>query len=581
MTRKGKCLSWLLVVAIQGICAVEANRGDEWSEGWGMHTESGLVSPLGHGLGVSMPLERHQPVHPQILSAPHHAGASEAPSRDRHQARSFPTRPDSHQNVGDHSQKVHISSLKVSPDRDESWIVPALTRVMEDDEARSFPAARSGRRAAEPSAVESAPRHVQARESTSAEHDHGQKTQPAVRTAASHPKPKTTAEVHHKLTHSVKPMIQLPEDEAAPDAAEEAPADDEAAPEDEAGEPDDDEEEETKEQEDEKHEEEEDTTEEEEREFEDGVRKALDFNKVTYAEIPLHYWAWCLAVIFVGLTIVISGNLILRHLENYEQPEVQKYVVRILFMAPLYAIDALLCLTFDGVSPFLNVVRDCYEAFTLYSFTKMLYVWLGGEREVIRMMATKRQIALPFPLHSAEPWAMGDEMFYNCKFGVIQYVVIIPFLAIVTFVFAAAGLYEGDQWYTMDLWLSLVSCASATFAIYCLITFYLSMQEELEASVSNALAKFLCVKAVVFFCFWQELFLQLVLALGAVPETEQFSSRHLVGAIQEWLICFEMFVIAICFTLAYPVEEIIELKTLNAKTDDSSYGTFKEEANVV
>ena len=43
----------------------------------------------------------------------------------------------------------------------------------------------------------------------------------------------------------------------------------------------------------------------------------------------------------------------------------------------------------------------------------------------------------------------------------------------------------------------------ATWAIYCLITFYLAMQEEIEKSVNNALGKFLCVKAVVFLCFYQ------------------------------------------------------------------------------
>ena len=55
----------------------------------------------------------------------------------------------------------------------------------------------------------------------------------------------------------------------------------------------------------------------------------------------------------------------------------------------------------------------------------------------------------------------------------------------------------------MDLWITLVAISSATWAIYCLITFYIAMQEEIETSVNNALGKFLCVKAVVFLCFYQ------------------------------------------------------------------------------
>ena len=57
--------------------------------------------------------------------------------------------------------------------------------------------------------------------------------------------------------------------------------------------------------------------------------------------------------------------------------------------------------------------------------------------------------------------------------------------------------------YSMDLWITLVAISSATWAIYCLITFYLAMQEEIENSVNNALGKFLVVKAVVFLCFYQ------------------------------------------------------------------------------
>ncbi|EKX44716.1 hypothetical protein GUITHDRAFT_94984 [Guillardia theta CCMP2712] len=252
------------------------------------------------------------------------------------------------------------------------------------------------------------------------------------------------------------------------------------------------------------------------------------------------------------------------HLEKYEKPDVQKYVVRILFMAPIYAIDAFLSLTFDNAAPFLNVLRDCYEAFTLYNFIKMLYELLGGERTVIEIMSKKKQSRGLWGMRWEGRGPMKALMFYNCKFGVLQYIVIIPICAIVTFITVAVSC------------LPRVSRRRALWAIYCLITFYLSMQEELEASVSNALGKFLVVKAVVFLCFWQGVALNLVLIIGYIPETTQYSAKHFVGAIEQWLICMEMLIIAICFYLVYPVEEFTNKTEMQTRTYGST-GKKQEE----
>jgi hypothetical protein len=43
-------------------------------------------------------------------------------------------------------------------------------------------------------------------------------------------------------------------------------------------------------------------------------------------------------------------------------------------MAPIYSVVALLSLTFDNAAPLLNVVRDCYEAFVLWNFVKVMHV---------------------------------------------------------------------------------------------------------------------------------------------------------------------------------------------------------------
>jgi hypothetical protein len=85
--------------------------------------------------------------------------------------------------------------------------------------------------------------------------------------------------------------------------------------------------------------------------------------------------------------------------EFYQHPETQKYVVRILLMAPIYAVDSLLALTFVGwMTTYIDVFRDCYEAFTIYNFLKLLIVMLGGEKAVVEMLAQKPQMPMIFPL---------------------------------------------------------------------------------------------------------------------------------------------------------------------------------------
>jgi len=74
------------------------------------------------------------------------------------------------------------------------------------------------------------------------------------------------------------------------------------------------------------------------------------------------YVAWLSAALCVVVTMLLSTKLILRHLEYYGNPDTQKYVVRILFMAPIYAVDSLLALTFVGwATTYIDVFRDCYE----------------------------------------------------------------------------------------------------------------------------------------------------------------------------------------------------------------------------
>ena len=50
----------------------------------------------------------------------------------------------------------------------------------------------------------------------------------------------------------------------------------------------------------------------------------------------------------------------------------QPFVVRIMWMVPIYAVDSWLALRFMGAAIYLDTVRECYEAYVLYNFFSYL-----------------------------------------------------------------------------------------------------------------------------------------------------------------------------------------------------------------
>lgn len=83
--------------------------------------------------------------------------------------------------------------------------------------------------------------------------------------------------------------------------------------------------------------------------------------------------------------IQLSKLQIYQHLRFYSCPAEQRWIVRILFIVPIYAFDSWLSLIFfsDNVYIYFNSIRDCYEAFVIYSFLSLCYEYLGGESNIM------------------------------------------------------------------------------------------------------------------------------------------------------------------------------------------------------
>ena len=96
--------------------------------------------------------------------------------------------------------------------------------------------------------------------------------------------------------------------------------------------------------------------------------------------------AWFSAGAFVLLGFPISMHGIVMRLANYNQPNVQMYIVRILWMVPIYIMESWLCLRFHRYAIYIETLRDLYESYVPYSFLQFFLQVLGGEEALILML---------------------------------------------------------------------------------------------------------------------------------------------------------------------------------------------------
>lgn len=228
-------------------------------------------------------------------------------------------------------------------------------------------------------------------------------------------------------------------------------------------------------------------------------------------------------------------------------------------MVPIYSLDAWLALRFVDARFYLDPVRECYEAYAIYSFYAYLMSYLEDELgDVDAYLSTKPQVPhLKFVtwLGLVDPWPMGAPFLYEIKKGVANYVIARPLCTALAAVADALGVYGEGQILRFDRlypYLAFFVNFSQAWALYCLVLFYHAFAAELAPI--RPLAKFVCIKAVVFLTFWQGLALHLLGALGLLPRDEQvttYTAADVAEGYQDFFICVEMFLASVAHAWAF------------------------------
>ncbi|XP_059153004.1 transmembrane protein 184C-like [Physella acuta] len=279
---------------------------------------------------------------------------------------------------------------------------------------------------------------------------------------------------------------------------------------------------------------------------------------------PDHVQAWFVGGMFVLMALPISFWGILQHVLNYTTPYLQRHIIRVLWMVPVYALNAWFALRFPEAAIYLDTLRECYEAYVIYNFMAYLLSFLYHEYpDIDEQVESKPPISFLFPLCLLPPCSDGRKFIQRCKHGVLQYTIVRPLMTIIAFICEMCDKYgEGDfNFSTAWSYIVIIGNFSQIFAMYCLVLFYKAFRHELKPL--KPVPKFLCVKAVVFLSFWQGLFIAVLTKTNVIPSNGAWvfykDIKQVSTGIQDFLICIEMFLAAIAHYFSFSHKPFVNM----------------------
>ncbi|KAL7465099.1 hypothetical protein ACHAXS_005429 [Conticribra weissflogii] len=261
---------------------------------------------------------------------------------------------------------------------------------------------------------------------------------------------------------------------------------------------------------------------------------------------------------FALLSCLISSFHMTAHLRKMNQPFVQRKILAILWMSPIYAATSFLSLVLPpSAEGYLDILKNFYESYVIYQFLSFL------------IAVCLDCLFHPNPEEGEE--AMANAVLLECQILAMQFVFFRPVTSILGFVLDLVG-GEDDgghvSWsffYSPRFFVLLVENVSVFFAFAGLLKFYHAVRDEL--AWCQPFAKFMTIKGVVFMTFWQGLVISIIFHANNnndnnnnhddTSSTPNNNPNSITSPqrIQSILICMEMLLFSIAHFCVFPAEE--------------------------
>ncbi|KAI0031306.1 DUF300-domain-containing protein [Vararia minispora EC-137] len=275
-----------------------------------------------------------------------------------------------------------------------------------------------------------------------------------------------------------------------------------------------------------------------------------------------HRIGWAIAGATAVLTVLISLVSIIQHARNYTNRSQQRQILRILYMPPVYAVISFFSYRFFRSYTYYSLVETSASCvlrsplfciLLLIDFVAATAVAHRAENAILR----KDKTALPIPFCCWRYRPTKAYFMYTLKWSVLQYVLIRPAISITGIICQAYNVLCESQYsvHFASVYLDSVDFVSISIALYGLIVFYALTREELAGR--RPLAKFLAIKLIVFFTFYQSFVFSALQSNGVIHATEFWTATNIADGLNALATCIEMVFFALFMMWAYNWKEYV------------------------
>lgn len=215
--------------------------------------------------------------------------------------------------------------------------------------------------------------------------------------------------------------------------------------------------------------------------------------------------AWIVSLVMVVLCSIVTLQNVFMHLLNYSRDDLQKHIIRIVLVVPIYTVASWLELTHPSWSIVCHAVVDFWEALVIYSFFNLILEYVGGEHNWLVCVQHSHPEGLkhipPFNWCFQKAMDLDPSWMRNCKLACFQFVFVKPLTGLIFLPFLFAGIFYDPPW---PLVRDIIYNLTYTVAMYALALLYMTTHEHPSLKPKRPLAKFTTVKLVIFFTYWQK-----------------------------------------------------------------------------